>query len=115
MVILGVVLYLAVRNEPFRDPNLVVMVRTVLSMAVAILGATVPGFFHLGWSGKDLAIRAGGALALFVLTFLLTPGTVDQRMSSGTIEQRTFGGPAINNITGDVVITNGSFPQKDRE
>jgi hypothetical protein len=49
-----------------------------LSLSIAVLGATVPGFLNVGWSGRGLAIRAGGALALFVLTFLLTPQIVQQ-------------------------------------
>jgi hypothetical protein len=45
----------------------------VLSLATAVLGATIPGFLDIGWKGRGLAIRAGGALALFVLTFVYTP------------------------------------------
>ena len=40
-------LYLVVRNEPFRDPNLVVIARTILSLSIAVLGATVPGFLNI--------------------------------------------------------------------
>lgn len=72
-VVILAVLYLVIRNEPFRDPNLVVLVRVLLSLAVAIQGAIVPGFLRLSWKGKGLLVRAGGALALFVLTFLVTP------------------------------------------
>src|SRR5919205_2872615 len=75
---LGVMLYLVVRNEPFRDPNLVVIARIILSLSIAVLGATVPGFLNVDWSARGFAVRAGGALALFVLTFLLTPRIVQQ-------------------------------------
>lgn len=73
VLVLLLVVYLVVRNEPFADSNLVVFTRIVLSLAVAALGATVPGFLHVDWSTKGVAIRAGGALALFVLSFLFTP------------------------------------------
>jgi hypothetical protein len=65
--------FLVVRNLPFRDPNLVVLIRTVLSAAVAVLGATIPGFLHVDLSTRGLTIRAGGALALFVLSFFFSP------------------------------------------
>jgi hypothetical protein len=97
---LGVMLYLVVRNEPFRDPNLVVMARIMLSLSIAVLGATVPGFLNVGWSGKGFVIRAGGALALFVLTFLLTPQIVQQKTHGDN-------SPAISGVGGNVTITNG--------
>jgi hypothetical protein len=72
-LILGLVAFLVVRNEPFADPNLVVLVRTILSLAVAVLGGTIPGFLRVGWTVRGAVVRAGGALALFALTFLFTP------------------------------------------
>jgi len=68
--------FLVVRNQPFHDPNLVVLIRTVLSTAVAVLGATIPGFLHIDLAARGVAIRAGGALALFVLTFFFSPGVL---------------------------------------
>lgn len=73
LLFLGLTGFLLIRNEPFSDPNLVVISRIMLSLSVAILGASIPGFLHVGWKGKGLLIRAGGAIALFVLSFLLTP------------------------------------------
>jgi internalin A len=72
-LVVGLVGYLAVRNEPFADPNIVVLLRTVLSLSVALFGATIPGMLRVDFSAKGLTIRALGALALFVITFLLTP------------------------------------------
>jgi hypothetical protein len=43
------------------------------------LGATIPGFLQVGWKGSGLAVRAGGALALFVLTFVYTPDLVTKQ------------------------------------
>ena len=65
--------YLIIRNTPFADPNLVVITRIVLSLGVAVLGGTIPGFLNVGWNGGGFAIRAGGALALFIITFKLSP------------------------------------------
>ncbi len=63
----------AMRDKPFADPNQVVLLRTLLSFGVAALGAVIPGFLHVGVNVGGLAVRAGGALALFVLTYFYNP------------------------------------------
>jgi hypothetical protein len=73
---IGLVGYLLVRNQPIADPNLVVAVRTILSVVVALFGATIPGMLRVDFSAKGLTIRAIGALALFVLTFVFTPSVL---------------------------------------
>ena len=75
-LVIGLVVYLVVRNQPFADPNLVRILRIVLSVAAGILGATIPGFLHVQWSGGGFIIRAGGALALFVITFFGSPNVI---------------------------------------
>jgi hypothetical protein len=77
LTIIGLVLFLLVRNQPVADPQLYVALRIILSLGAAILGATIPGFLHLEWKGAGLVVRAGGALALCVLTFVYTPGLPD--------------------------------------
>jgi hypothetical protein len=76
LVIVGLAVFLLIRNEPIADPRLFLVLRVVISFSAAALGATIPGFLELGWRGRGLAIRAGGALALFVLTFVYTPDLV---------------------------------------
>src|SRR6266498_3522180 len=73
LIILGVIIYLVIRNQPFRDPNLVVLARMILALAVAICGATIPGFVNMKWNARGLTVRAGGALALFLITLAFTP------------------------------------------
>jgi internalin A len=73
LLFIGVISFLLIRNQPIADPNLVVLVRILLSLIVAVFGATVPGMLKVDLKNKGIAIRATGALALFVLTFLLTP------------------------------------------
>ena len=72
----GIVALLVIRNQPFADPNLVVLLRIVLSVAAAVLGATIPGFLYVNWKGKGLVVRAGGALALFVIVYFFSPAVV---------------------------------------
>jgi hypothetical protein len=73
LAIVATVIFLAVRNQPIVEPNVVVMLRILLSLAVAVLGATIPGFLQVGWNLRGATIRAGGALALFVLCFFGSP------------------------------------------
>ena len=73
---IGIILligFLAVRNEPFRDPNLVVLVRIILSLAAGIIGGTWTGFIRLEWNVKGVLIRAGGAFALCLVTYFFSP------------------------------------------
>jgi tetratricopeptide (TPR) repeat protein len=72
-LVLLLIAFLVIRNQPFADPNLAMLTRIVLSLAIAVLGATIPGFLNVSWSGLGGAIKAGGALALFVVSLLYTP------------------------------------------
>lgn len=69
---LGLFGYLLLRNTPI-DPSLMVPLRAVMSVLVAIFGAVVPGYINVGFTAKGITIRAFGAIALFVLTFVYTP------------------------------------------
>src|SRR3954471_24714122 len=98
LVIVGLAVFLLVRNEEIVDPRLFFVLRVVLSFSAATLGATIPGFLEIGWSGRGLAIRAGGALALFVLTFLYTPNLVTKQGQSGQTTISAPGGVAAGSI-----------------
>jgi hypothetical protein len=76
VTIVGLIGFLVVRNQPFSDPNLVILVRILLAFATAVLGATIPGALHVNWSGKGVAVRATGAVGFFILTFFFTPAIV---------------------------------------
>lgn len=73
LLFIGVISFLVIRNQTISDPNLVVMVRILLSLFTGAFGATIPGMLNVDLSGKGLLIRASGALALFVIAFFLTP------------------------------------------
>src|SRR5690349_10319199 len=82
LVIVGLAVFLLIRNQPIADPKLFFVLRVVVSFSAAVLGATIPGFLDMRWSGGGFALRAGGALALFVLTFIYTPDLVMSQESS---------------------------------
>lgn len=98
LAIVGLVVFLLIRNEAIADSRLFFALRVVLSFGTAVLGATIPGFLSVGWSGGGLAVRAGGALALFVLTWVYTPDLA----STGDTAKTTIsapGGVAAGSIT----------------
>jgi hypothetical protein len=109
--VISLIGFVIVRNEKFADPNLVVMVRVVMALSVAIFGATVPGFLNVSWNGSGLAVRAGGALALFVLSLFWTP-KVEKAEMTPNISQTTSApnSPALAN-TGPVIINNNAAPK----
>ena len=76
LAVVGLVIFLLIRNEPIADARLFFALRLIMSFAAAALGATVPGFLDVKWKGAGLVVRATGALALFVITFVSTPDLV---------------------------------------
>ena len=99
LVIVGLVVFLLIRNEQIADPGLFFALRLVLSFGTAVLGATIPGFLAIGWSGSGLTIRAGGALALFVLTYLYTPNLAMKQSQGGQVTINAPGGVVAGQIT----------------
>lgn len=101
-IIFAFVIFLVLRNQPI-ETNYYAWVRILLSFAIAVLGATIPGFLDVEWKGAGLAIRAAGALALFVLTFFATPQVLPSApslkdaeigiMQPNVVDFRTHDGP----------------------
>jgi len=104
IVVMGLAVFLLIRNEPIADPKLFFVLRVVMSFGAATLGSAIPGFLNVHWSGGGLIIRAGGALALFVLTFIYTPDLVEH--SNSTLIQSSTGplSPPIGTNSGTVNI-----------
>ncbi len=116
LVIVALAVFLLIRNQPIADPKLFFVLRVALSFAAATLGASIPGFLSVGWSGGGSAVRAGGALALFVLTFVYTPNLVPDHGSSGLqINQHSEGplSPPIVGNTGEIIIKGGEDQKKN--
>jgi hypothetical protein len=108
LVVVGLAVFLLVRNQPIADPKLFFILRVVLSFSAATLGATIPGFLDIRWSGSGLALRAGGALALFVLTFVYTPDVLLDQKAETIISAP--GGVASKSITGSPITINPPAP-----
>ncbi len=91
-LIILTILFLIIRNQPFSDPNYAVMTRILISLCVSVLGALIPGFLSIDWSLKGTTIRAGGAMALFVLTYMYTPNVFSNQFGNinNKIESNIF-------------------------
>jgi uncharacterized membrane protein len=47
--------------------------RLILALAAAAIGAILPGFLEVSGTVKNITLRAGGAIGLFVIVYLLNP------------------------------------------
>jgi len=93
---LAAVLWLAFRSDSLTDQQFEIL-RIVLALAGGGVGAVIPGILNLDLkAGTGLALRAGGALAVFVVLYFWSPAHwVDSQ--SGSVNQSTTGAnsPAI--------------------
>src|SRR5215470_5619497 len=60
--------------------------RIVLALAGGGVAAVIPGFLAVSMDAKGLAIRAGGALAVFLLVFFFNPAQLIVSTSSVDID-----------------------------
>jgi peptidoglycan/LPS O-acetylase OafA/YrhL len=103
---LAAALWLAFRDGSLSDQQFEIL-RIVLALAGGGIGAVVPGFLDLRLkTGAALALRAGGALAVFIVVYFWSPAHW-QPSGAGSVGQHTGGvnSPAQNG-TGNVVIIN---------
>jgi hypothetical protein len=106
-VAIGVVLWLAFRAETLSEQQFEIL-RIVLALAGGGVGAVIPGFLDVSMkAGAKLALRAGGALAVFIVLYFWSPAHWAP-LSTGAVEQHTNGtnSPALNG-NGNKVIING--------
>lgn len=69
-VVVGLVLAII---KPNPTPFQLWAFRVVMSLGAACIGSILPGFIDLNGDIGELAIRAGGAIALFLLLYLVNP------------------------------------------
>jgi len=117
----GLLCFLLIRNEPFADPNLATLFRVSLSISLAILGATLPGFLGIRYAGKRLALRATGGIGIFLISLAATSRIIPVRKSKTTatapvdhgqtIQQQTHGDQSPAAIGSAVVINYADTPR----
>ena len=106
-VALATVLWLAFRAETLNQQQFEIL-RIVLALAGGGVGAVIPGFLDVSVKASTkLALRAGGALAVFIVLYFWSPAHWAPP-ATGAVEQHTNGtnSPAQNG-NGNKVIING--------
>src|SRR5271166_3776825 len=89
-VALAAVLWLAFRAETLNEQQFEIL-RIVLALAGGGVGAVIPGFLDVSLKASTkLALRAGGALAVFVVLYFWSPAHW-QPSHDGTVIQHTDG------------------------
>jgi hypothetical protein len=104
---LAAVLWLAFRSESLSDQQFEIL-RIVLALAGGGVGAVIPGFLDVKLkAGTRLALRASGALAVFVVLYFWSPAHW-QPAHDGSNYQHTEGpGSPIQSGSGNKAIYNG--------
>jgi hypothetical protein len=102
---IAAVLWLAFRPQLLTEQQFEIL-RIVLALAGGGVGAIIPGFLDLRvTTGTKVALRAGGALAVFVVLYFWSPA---HWAPSSAVEQNTNGtGSPAQNGNGNTVIING--------
>jgi hypothetical protein len=77
LAIIGLAVFLLIRNEPIADPRLFLVLRVVISFSAAVLGATIPGFLELGWQGRGSGDPGRRRTRSFCPDLCLYPGSGD--------------------------------------
>ncbi len=108
---LAAVLWLAFRGGNVSDQQFEIL-RIVLALAGGGVAAVIPGFLDLNVkAGTKLGLRAGGALAVFVVLYFWSPAHWTQP-APGPVSQHTGGiGSPAQNGTGNSVVMNGAPPR----
>jgi hypothetical protein len=96
-VILCVVVFI-----PYPSDFQIFVFRIILAIGVAAFGCAIPGFLDIKSKSKLHAIRAGGALALFVIIFLVNPPQLIREKKNNTPPSS----PQTNSTTPVSVQTN---------
>jgi hypothetical protein len=89
-IAIGLVLWLAFRGQTLNEQQFEIL-RIVLALAGGGVGAVIPGFLDISVKASTkLALRAGGALAVFVVLYFWSPAHW-QPSHDGTVTQHTEG------------------------
>jgi hypothetical protein len=103
---LAAVLWLAFKSASLTEPQFEIL-RIVLALAGGGICAMIPGFLELNMTtGTKLALRAGGALAVFAVLYFWSPAHWE-RPSAVTQKTGGINSPAQNG-NGNTVINNSA-------
>jgi hypothetical protein len=108
---LAAVLWLAFRSETLNEQQFEIL-RIVLALAGGGVGAVIPGFLDVNLqAGTKLALRAGGALAVFVVLYFWSPAHWAPPQRETVIQNTSGTGSPAQIGNGNTVINNGTPPR----
>jgi hypothetical protein len=108
---LAIVLWLAFGRSGLTEQQFEIL-RIVLALAGGGIGAVIPGFLDLHLkSGRKLALRAGGALAVFVVLYFWSPARWQTASGGKITTMEAPGGVASESVNhSPITINNNSTP-----
>jgi tetratricopeptide (TPR) repeat protein len=133
VIFCGVLAYAGLRGQPITDPGQFFFLRVLAAISAAGVAAVIPGMLNVEIGReKLLAIKAAGALGVFVIVFLVNPpelvgkaGESKRAIMSGNYSQGLYedanriadeilknepeDGQALN-IKGGIAFYQGEFP-----
>lgn len=91
---------------PNPTPSQYITFQTILALSAAGVAGILAGFIEVESKLKTISIKAGGALAVFIVTYLLTPAAQEPVVSSPAVQQiiESGGKGALHTGEGNIVI-----------
>ncbi len=100
---------------PEPSPSQYATFKTILAIAAAGIGGILAGFIEVKGSIQKVSVRAGGALALFVIVFFFTPPPPEAPQDPSSVQQtiEPGGTGVIHTGSGDIKL--GTKNAKEHE
>jgi hypothetical protein len=104
---LATVLWLAFRRDSLNDRQFEIL-RIVVALAGGGVGAVIPGYLDVSLkAGARLALRAGGALGVFVVLYFWSPAHWQPAHDRPNYQRTEGPGSPIQSGSGNTAIYNG--------
>lgn len=90
----GVVIFVMAliwRDRPFASPDLARMARIILSLGMAAIGATIPGFLRVDYRLGGAVMRATGGFGMFLVSFFGSPHVESLKLGTANLELSPIG------------------------
>jgi hypothetical protein len=106
--VVALISFLILADRQFNDAS-VFFLKILLSFSMAILVATSAGFVNLAFNIPGMAIRAGGAIAVFIFVFTQSPAVPALKLNP-KIEMNNINGMDFRSIEAPDNVAFGSSP-----
>lgn len=87
----GVLAYAGLREHPITNDAQFWLLRLLAALSAAGVAAVIPGFLDFDWKlGTKIAVRSGGALAVFALVYLVNPPILAKQVLSEDVASMQY-------------------------